>query len=156
MSKHHAPSSQRQLRVGEELRHALAWIIERGEIRDPDFAGVPITVTEVRVSPDLRQALVFVVALGGGREDALVASLDRASGFLRRRVGETVRLRYVPGLSFRIDRSFDAADRIERVLRDPRVARDLDEDVTAKGLTGDDARGDAAPSGHPHGDEEKG
>ena len=141
MSKQHLPLSQRQLRVGEELRHALAWILERGEIRDPDFVGVPITVTEVRVSPDLRRALVFVVALGGGREDALVSALDRAKGFLRHKVGEAVRLRYVPELSFRIDRSFDAADRIGRILRDPQVARDIGDVATGAGAPGDEEEG---------------
>jgi ribosome-binding factor A len=127
MSKPNAPSNQRQLRIGEELRHALAWIMERGEIRDPDLAGLTITITEVRVSADLRQAMVFVVALGGGRANGLVGALDRAKGFLRRRVAETVRLRFVPELSFRADQSFDTADRIGRALRDPLVARDLDD-----------------------------
>jgi ribosome-binding factor A len=119
------PVSQRQLRVGEELRHALAWVLERGELHDRDLADLTITVTEVRVSADLRQATAFVVALGGGHESSLVAALERAKGFLRRRVGEVVRLRRVPEFSFRIDRSFDAADRIDRALRDPSVARDL-------------------------------
>jgi ribosome-binding factor A len=127
MSKPNAPSNQRQLRIGEELRHALAWIMERGEIRDPDLAGLTITITEVRVSADLRLAMVFVVALGGGRTNGLVEALDRAKGFLRRRVAETVRLRFVPELSFRADQSFDTADRIGRALRDPLVARDLDD-----------------------------
>jgi ribosome-binding factor A len=136
MSKANLPSGQRQLRVGEELRHALAWILERQEIRDPELAGLTVTVTEVRVSPDLRQATVFVVALGGGRERDLVDALERAKGFLRRRVGETVRLRVVPQLSFRIDRSFDAADRIGRALRDPLVARDLIEDPSKEDKKG--------------------
>ena len=64
--------SQRQLRVGEELRHALAWILERGKVRDPDLKGVSVTVTEVRVSPDLRKATVFVIPLGGGETEAVV------------------------------------------------------------------------------------
>lgn len=142
MSKSHSSSSQRQLRVGEELRHALAWILERGELRDPAFADIPVTITEVRVSPDLRRAVVFVIALGGGHEPVLVEALERARGFLRRRMSETVRLRYVPELSFRIDRSFDEADRIGDLLRDPLVARDLDDDATGKDGMGDDVLSD--------------
>ena len=116
---------QRQLRVGEELRHALAWILERGEVRDPRLASAVVTVTEVRVSPDLRQATAFIVPLGGEHEAAVLAALEHARGFLRRRVAETVQLRYVPQVTFRLDRSFDDADRMNRALRDPRVARDL-------------------------------
>lgn len=128
MSKHASPPGQRQLRVGEELRHALAHILERDEVRDPALSGRPITVTEVRISPDLRQATVFVVPLGGGRENEVLAALARARGFLRRRIADSVRLRYVPDLTFRIDQSFDEAERIARALRDPAVARDLGAD----------------------------
>lgn len=127
MSRQHGSSTsgQRQLRVGEEIRHALAWILERGEVRDPRLAGAVVTVTEVRVSPDLRQATAFIVPLGGQHESEVVAALEHARGFLRRRVAEAVQLRNVPQLTFRLDRSFDEADRMNRVLRDPRVARDL-------------------------------
>jgi ribosome-binding factor A len=125
MSKEHVAVSQRQLRVGEELRHALAWILERGEMRDPAAAGISLTVTEVRISPDLRQATAFVVPLGGGDEALVIAALGRAKGFLRRRIAETVRLKFVPDLAFRIDRSFEQADRVARILRDPAVSRDL-------------------------------
>ncbi|MGF1639310.1 MAG: 30S ribosome-binding factor RbfA [Rhodospirillales bacterium] len=117
--------SQRQLRVGEELRHALAWILERGELRDPALAGISVTVTEVRVSPDLRAATAFVTRLGGGDTDTLVAALTHARAFLRRQVGAVVTLKYVPDLSFRADTSFDEAGRIRDLLHDPAVARDL-------------------------------
>ncbi|MCH6589887.1 MAG: 30S ribosome-binding factor RbfA [Proteobacteria bacterium] len=120
--------SQRQLRVGEELRHALAWILERGEVRDPDLKGVSVTVTEVRVSPDLRKATVFVFPLGGGETEAVVTGLTRARPFLRRKVANAVRLKFVPDITFRADTSFDEARRIDILLRDPAVARDLGED----------------------------
>ena len=125
MSKQEVPVGQRQLRVGEEVRHALAWILERGNIRDPVLATVAITVTEVRISPDLRQATVFVMPLGGRDEPAVIAALGRAKGFLRRRIAQSVHLRFVPDLTFRIDRSFEQADRITRMLREPAVSRDL-------------------------------
>jgi ribosome-binding factor A len=116
--------SQRQLRVGEELRHALAAVFERGELRDPALA-VPITVTEVRMSPDLRQALVFVMPLGGLGGDEVIAALIRARGFLRKRIAATVKLRSAPNLTFRIDVSFDRAGHINELLHSPGVARDL-------------------------------
>lgn len=117
--------SQRQLRVGEEVRHALAMALERGEVRDPALNGRPMTITEVRISPDLKNATGFVVPLGGGDADEAVEALNRAAGFLRTWVGKHVRLRHVPRLSFVFDHTFDAADRMESVLRDPRVARDI-------------------------------
>lgn len=119
--------SQRQLRVGEELRHALALILERGEVRDPGLAGVSVTVTEIRLGPDLRNATVYVMPLGGGREDAVVEALTRARPFLRRRLADAVKLRYVPDLSFCADPSFDEAEHIEALLRSPAIKRDLDD-----------------------------
>lgn len=129
--------SQRQLRVGEELRHALAWILERGDLRDPSLAGISVTVTEVRVSPDLRTATAFVTPLGGGGTEAVVGALTHAKAFLRRRMAGAVKLRYVPELVFRADTSFDQASRILDLLHDPVVARDLsdgDEDGEGGGL----------------------
>lgn len=126
MSREHAPIGQRQLRVGEEIRHALARILERGELRDPALAEVAVTVTEVRVGPDLRQATVFVVPLGGGREAEVVAALGRARGWFRRQIADAVYLKFVPDLHFRVDRSFEEASRIERALQSPEVRRDLD------------------------------
>jgi ribosome-binding factor A len=116
------PESQRQLRVGEELRHALANVLQRGELRDPQLGSRPLTVTEVRVSPDLRNAKVFVEALGVETETA-VAALTRARSYLRRRIGEMVRLRYVPDLMFRVDSSFERAMRITALLRKGNPAR---------------------------------
>ena len=117
--------SQRQLRVGEALRHALADILTRGGLRDPELAGLQATVTEVRVSPDLRAATAFVVPFGGGDAAALAKALNRASGFFRARLAESVELRLAPTVRFAPDVSFDAAGRIERLLQDPAVARDL-------------------------------
>ena len=123
------PPSQRQLRVGEEVRHALAWALERGEVRDPDVQGVPVTVTEVRISPDLRNATAFVVPLGGRTEsdlDRVIKGLNRAVPYLRKVIANNVQLRNVPRLNFISDTSFDEASHIDSLLRDPRVARDLE------------------------------
>ena len=126
MRKGERGPTQRQLRIGEELRHVLASTFEKGEIRDPGIAGVSVTVTEVRVGADLRIATAFVVPLGGGNADAMLGALGRARPYLRRRIAERVRLKFVPDLVFRLDPSFDEAQRIEDLLRDPAVARDLD------------------------------
>jgi ribosome-binding factor A len=117
--------SHRQLRVGEELRHALSHILARGELRDPALADLNLTVTEVRVSPDLKGATAFVVPLGGGGLEAAVAALNRASGFFRSRLAQEVALRHAPRIAFAPDRSFDEAGRIDSILERPRVRRDL-------------------------------
>ena len=117
--------SQRQLRVGEALRHALADVLARGELRDPELAGLQVTVTEVRVSPDLRAATAFVVPFGGGDAAALAKALNRASAFFRMRMADAVELRVAPTIHFAPDHSFDKAERIERLLHEPSVARDL-------------------------------
>ena len=117
--------SQRQLRVGEALRHALVDVLARGELRDPELAGLQVTVTEVRVSPDLRAATAFVVPFGGGDAAALAKALNRASAFFRMRMADAVELRVAPTIHFAPDLSFDKAERIERLLHDPSVARDL-------------------------------
>ncbi len=120
--------SQRQLRVGELVRHALAEILQRGEIHDPAFDGVVVSVPEVRMSPDLKRATVFVMPLGGKDSDMIVAALERNRRFLRGEVARRVALRYSPDLAFRLDPSFDEADRIDRLLRSPAVSRDLGAD----------------------------
>ncbi len=130
--------TQRQLRVGEELRHALAWMLERGEVHDPGLAGQAVTVTEVRVSPDLKNATAFVMPLGGGEVKTVVTALTRAKGFLRHRIAKDVNLRYAPRISFKADPSFDEAGRIEAILHDPLVARDLEKDEE-EGPNGDGA-----------------
>lgn len=117
--------SQRQLRVGEELRHALSRLLARGELRDPHLADVSLTVTEVRVSPDLKNATAFVVPLGGGDPQPVIAALNHAARFLRGQLGQEVELRHTPSLSFQADYSFDEAARVGAILHHPRVARDI-------------------------------
>ena len=119
------PPSQRQLRVGEELRHALARILARDELRDPVLAKTTITVTEVRVSPDLKNATAFVVPLGGTEMASVTAALNHAAGFLRSQVGREMTLRHVPRLGFEADLSFDQAGRVSEILARPQVRRDL-------------------------------
>ncbi len=118
--------SQRQLRVGEAIRHALSETLTRGHLRDPGLQGASITVTEVRISPDLRSATAFVLPLGGHNAEAIVDALDRAGAYLRREVAHQVRLRHAPELRFELDTSFDQASRIDTLLRQPAVAADLD------------------------------
>ncbi len=127
MTARHAAGApgQRQLRVGEEIRHALIRIFAEAHWRDPDLAGANITLTEVRIGPDLRNATGFVLPFGGGDAAALVAALNRAAPFLRRELGRAVRLRYVPELRFEADTSFDEAARIRDRLADPAVRRDV-------------------------------
>ena len=127
------PPSQRQLRVGEEVRHFLANLLERGDIRDPDVAGKVITVTEVSVSPDLRNAAVYVVEMGGGDIKALLTGLKRVASFFRHELAKQMALRTVPALHFHADVSFDRASRIESLLALPEVRRDLESDRTEDG-----------------------
>ncbi|HWK45369.1 MAG TPA: 30S ribosome-binding factor RbfA [Stellaceae bacterium] len=117
--------SQRQLRVGEELRHVLAEVLRRGDVRDPELVDATITVTEVRVSPDLRNATAFVVPLGGVRQAEILAALRRVAPYLRGVIGRAVALQFTPTLGFELDRSFDRAAQIERLLHRPDVAADL-------------------------------
>ena len=117
--------SQRQLRVAEELRHALAKIFREGECRDPALRDTSIAVTEVRMSPDLRNATAFVVPLGGENAPEIIAGLKRSSAFLRRLVAREVPLRYAPRLVFALDGAFAQADRIAALLARPDVVRDL-------------------------------
>ena len=128
MSKGKAkPPSQRQLKVGEEIRHALVWTLKRGEVHDPAVSTTPLTVTEVSVSPDLKNATVYVVALGRGSSemDETLLGLRRAGPFLRHCIAERVQLRYTPKLNFSVDTSFDNAGSIDKLLHLPEVARDL-------------------------------
>jgi ribosome-binding factor A len=119
------PPSQRQLRVGEEIRHALVRILGSGRLHDPELAEISLTVTEVRVSPDLRAATAYVTPFGGGDSGKVVAALRRAAGFLQRELSTEIELRVTPKLGFDADTSFQRADAIERILADPKVARDL-------------------------------
>ncbi len=130
-SKHHGtiragkPPSQRMLRVGEELRHALAGVLQRGDFYDPTLKGHLITVSEVRISPDLKAATAFVAPLGGGGMDEMLAALRRATPYLRGQIVRAVNLRHAPTLSFEPDVSFEYAGRIDAILHSPDVARDL-------------------------------
>jgi ribosome-binding factor A len=118
--------SQRQLRVAEEIRHVLAGIFARGEVRDPDLADVVLTVTEVRISPDLRHATAFVTRLGRSDVADKLPALRHAAPFLRREVARALRLRYAPELSFLADTSLDYAMHVDELLHRPEVRRDLD------------------------------
>jgi ribosome-binding factor A len=128
--RHDSPKgpSQRQLRVGEELRHALSEIFMRGGFRDPALQNLNVTVSEVRASPDLHNATAFVMPLGGGAVDDVVAALNRASAFIRGEVARSVELRHMPRIDFKADESFAQADAINRLLRRPDVAADLDDE----------------------------
>src|SRR5579864_4210637 len=126
-SERRAEPSQRQLGVGEELRHALAQLLRPGELRDPALYDANVTVTEVQVSPDLRNATAFVMPLGGANAADIIAALRRSAPFLKGRVARTVQLRLVPNLSFALDSAFDSAERIAAVLHSEAVERDLRE-----------------------------
>lgn len=118
--------SQRQLKVGEEIRHALSTIFMRDEVPWPHgFVAPTVTVTEVQVSPDLKNATAFVMPLGGEALDETVRILNDKAGFFRHEVAQNVRLRYTPKLNFKADNSFIYAQRIEEILHDPVVAKDL-------------------------------
>lgn len=126
------PPGQRLLRVGEEIRHALAAVFERETFRDPALANVSLTVTEVRPSPDLRHARVYVVPLGGGDPAPILAGLKRVKPFLRRRIAEMVQIKVLPDLVFTADTTFDQAEHIATLLHRPEVARDLTRDESAR------------------------
>jgi ribosome-binding factor A len=120
--------SQRQLRVGELVRHALADLLARGDVHDPVIEGHLITVPEVRMSPDLRLATVYVMPLAGRDTEQVMAALERNKKFLRGEVSHAVNLKFAPDLRFHIDDRFDEAERIDKLLRSPQVARDLEKD----------------------------
>ncbi|MGE0734460.1 MAG: 30S ribosome-binding factor RbfA [Alphaproteobacteria bacterium] len=119
------PRSPRQLRVGEEVRHALTRILAEGGFRDPDLQDIIVTVSECRVSPDMKNVSAFVLPLGGKDAEKIVKALNRASPFIRGRLAHEINLRHALRVSFLVDRSFDEASRIEAVLRQERVQRDL-------------------------------
>ena len=121
-----AAPTQRQLRVAEQIRHVLAEVFARGGFRDPDLADAQVTVTEVRIGPDLKHAIAFVARLGRSDVDALMPALKRASPYLRSEVAKSLRLKYVPDLSFQPDTALEYAMKIDRLLHQPEVARDLD------------------------------
>jgi ribosome-binding factor A len=118
--------SQRQLRVGELIRHELADMLSRGGIHDPVIEQHMITVPEVRMSPDLRLATIYIMPLGGRDEKAVLEALDRNKRFVRGEIARRVNLKFAPEIRFRVDERFDEAERIEKILRTPAVQRDLE------------------------------
>jgi|SRR5689334_6850442 ribosome-binding factor A len=125
---HRAPASgpsQRALRAGEVIRHAIADILSRGEVHDPVLEGHMITVPEVRMSPDLKLATIYVMPLGGRDEQAVLDALERNKRFLRGEIAHRVNLKFAPEIRFRLDERFDEAERVEKLLRTPQVKRDL-------------------------------
>ena len=118
--------SQRQLRVGELVRHAIAEMLTRGDIHDPVIEGHLITVPEVRMSPDLRLATIYVMPMGGRDADTVVAAFDKHKKYLRAEIAHRINLKFAPDIRFRVDERFEEAERIERLLRSPEVKRGLD------------------------------
>ena len=137
MSRHQSHESakgpsQRALRAGELVRHALAEIFARGEVHDEVIETHLITVAEVRMSPDLRLATVYVMPLGGHDAKTVLAALERNKRYLRGEIAHRVNLKFAPDIRFRIDERFEEADRIEQLLRSPQVQRDLDTELSKK------------------------
>ena len=129
MPKHTAPEDQsvRLLKVGERVRHILSELLARGEVHDLVLSAVTVSVTEVRMSPDLRNAKVYVKPLLGEDEGTVLKALRTNTAFFQREVAQRLGLKFAPKLQFRADESFDEASRIEQLLDDPKVRRDLDE-----------------------------
>ena len=120
--------SQRQLRVGELVRHAISDLLMRGEVHDPVIEGHLITVPEVRMSPDLRLATIYIMPLAGRDADEVVAAFERNKKFLRGEISHRVNLKFAPDIRFRADERFGEAERIDKLLRSPQVKRDLSKD----------------------------
>lgn len=124
--------SQRQLRAGELIRHALVDIFRREDLRDPALADLQITITEVRMTPDLKQATVFCAPLGASidaeKHPEIIKALGHAAPHLRHLLGQKIDMKFTPALIFRADESFDEARRIDELLASPAVARDLKRD----------------------------
>jgi ribosome-binding factor A len=125
--------SQRALRAGELIRHALAEIFSRGDVHDPVIEAHLITVPEVRMSPDLRQATIYVMPLGGRDAKPVLAALERNKRYLRGEIARRVNLKFAPEIRFRLDERFDEAERIEKLLRTSEVRRDLERDEGESG-----------------------
>src|SRR3569833_645579 len=125
--RHDGPSgpSQRQLRVGEALRPALAQVLREHEIHDPELEGVSVTITQVKPSPDMRYATGYCEPLGGQHAKEIVAALNRHKGFLRGEMGHLITMKFTPELRFVEDESFAEAEKIENILKSVRVSRDL-------------------------------
>jgi ribosome-binding factor A len=117
--------SQRQLRVGELIRHALAEMLTRGEVHDPVIENHLITVPQVQMTADLRLATIYVIPLGGRDTEEVLTALERNKRHLRGELAKRVNLKFAPDIRFRFDERFDEAERIEKLLRTPAVRRDL-------------------------------
>lgn len=132
--------TQRQLKVGEEIRHSLAMLFQRGDVPWPrDFAAPIVTISEVQISPDLSNASAFFTVMGQGADAQSVRkTLNGMAGFFRHEIAKTVRLRIVPKIDFKVDSSFDYATNIERILNAPEVAKDLKVNNTAAPLEPED------------------
>jgi ribosome-binding factor A len=135
MKKDHKPAgpSQRMLRVGELVRHALADLFARGDIEDEALTGAVVTVPEVRMTPDLKIANAYVMPLGGVHADEIVAALNRHRKFIRGRVAPLIDLKFAPEIRFFVDDTFEEAGRIDALLRSDRVRRDLEDDTDDTG-----------------------
>jgi ribosome-binding factor A len=130
--------TQRQLRAGELMRHALVEILREEDVTDPALVGVSVTITEVRMSPDLRHATVFVEPLGGGHAPEVVEGLNRHAKFLRGRLGRNIEMKFTPQLKFLHDETFDEAQRMSRLFDDPRVRQDLEPQPPSDGWKDED------------------
>ncbi len=132
MSKHKTHSakapSQRQLRVGELIRHKLAEMLARGDIHDDVLASHVVTVPEVRLSPDLKLATAYVIPLGGADTEPVIEALNRNKRFIRGEIAHAVSLKFAPDIRFLRDETFEEASRIDKLLSSPKVRHDLDED----------------------------
>ncbi len=125
---HHPAPSQRQLRVGELIRHKLAEMLSRGDIHDDVLASHVVTVPEVRVSPDLKLATVYIIPLGGSDTEQVLEALNRRKKYIRTEIAHAVNLKFAPEIRFRRDETFDEASRIDQLLSDPKVRQDVDKD----------------------------
>jgi ribosome-binding factor A len=122
------PPSQRQLRVGELIRHKLAEMLSRGDIHDDVLASHVVTIPEVRLSPDLKLATAYVIPLGGADTEAVIEALNRHKRFIRGEIAHTVNLKFAPEVRFRRDETFEEASRIDALLSSPKVRQDVDKD----------------------------
>ena len=124
----HAAPSQRQLRVGELVRHKLAEMLSRGEIHDDVLASHVVTIPEVRLSPDLKLATAYVIPLGGTDTEVVIEALNRHKRYIRAEIAHAVNLKFAPDIRFRSDETFAEASRIDELLASPKVRQDLDKD----------------------------
>ena len=118
--------SQRQLRVGELVRHAMSEMLTRGDVHDPVIEGHLITVPEVRMTSDLRLATIYIMPLAGRDTNEVLAAFERHKKFLRGEIAHRVNLKFAPDIRFRVDERFEEAERIDKLLRSPAVKRDLE------------------------------